>query len=192
MAIEHLYNGEKRFDGVYNVIRLTSTRELCRNKSQHKYSSAVLYGGLKYDEDDETMIAESRSVRGTISSQPAIFRGFDNSATRKGWEYLPGTLEEVNQISSIISKNKIACEVYTSGKGNEESFKALSGNDFDILHIATHGFYMTVSQAEKMISLQRIHSLLIITKQDYLRCKDPAFFLLAEIKRGRANLSLKE
>ena len=149
MAIEHLYNGEKRFNGVYNVIRLTSTRELCRNKSQHKYSSAVLYGGLKYDEDDETMIAESRSVRGTISSQPAIFRGFDNSATRKGWEYLPGTLEEVNQISSIISKNKIACEVYTSGKGNEESFKALSGNDFDILHIATHGFYMTVSQAEK-------------------------------------------
>lgn len=149
MAIEHLYNGEKRFDSVYNVIRLTSTRELCGKKSPRKYSSAVLYGGLKYDEDDETMIAESRKVRGTISSQPSIFRGFDNSATRKGWEYLPGTLEEVSQISSIISKNKIACEVYTSGKGNEESFKALSGNECGILHIATHGFYMTESQAER-------------------------------------------
>ena len=149
LAIEHLYNGEKRFDAIYDVIRITSTREICGNKPQYKYTSAVLYGGLKYDEDDATMIAESRNIRGNASSQPGIFRGLDNSVTRKGWEYLPGTLEEVNQISSIISKTKMNCDVYTSGKGNEESFKALSGNNFSILHIATHGFYMTVSQAER-------------------------------------------
>lgn len=149
LAIEHLYNGEKRFDAIYDVIRITSTREICGNKPQYKYTSAVLYGGLKYDEDDATMIAESRIVRGNVSSQPCIFRGLNNSVTRKGWEYLPGTLEEVNQISSIISKTKMNCDVYTSGKGNEESFKALSGNNFSILHIATHGFYMTESQAER-------------------------------------------
>ena len=69
--------------------------------------------------------------------------------TRKGWEYLPGTLEEVNRISAIITDERIRCDVYTSGKGNEESFKALSGGNFTILHLATHGFYMTESQAEK-------------------------------------------
>lgn len=149
LAIEHLYNGEQRFDAIYDGIRITSTREICGNKSQYKYTSAVLYGGLKYDEDDATMIAESRSIRGNASSQPGLFRGLDNSVTRKGWEYLPGTLEEVNQISSIISKTKMKCDVYTSSKGNEESFKALTGNNFSILHIATHGFYMTESQAER-------------------------------------------
>ena len=149
LAIEHLFNGEKRFDTLYNIVRVSSTREICAIKPQYKYASAVLYGGLKYDEDDATMIAESRNIRGTLSTQPCIFRGFDSSSTRKGWEYLPGTLDEVNQISSIISKNKITCDVYTSGKGNEESFKALSGNNFGILHIATHGFYMTASQAER-------------------------------------------
>lgn len=109
---------------------------------------AVLYGGLDYDEDDTTMISESQSVRGELSSRPVVFRGWDDTITRKGWEYLPGTLEEVNQISSIISKQSINCDVYTSGKGNEESFKALSGGSFDILHVATHGFYMTESQTE--------------------------------------------
>lgn len=149
IAIEHLFNGEKRFDAVYDVIRLTSTREICIKQPQYKYDSAVLYGGLRYDEDDATMIAESRNIRGISTTQPSIFRGFDGSITRKGWEYLPGTLDEVNQISSIISKNKINCDVYTSVKGNEESFKALSGNNFGLLHIATHGFYMTASQAQK-------------------------------------------
>ena len=149
LAIEHLFNGEKRLDALYNIVRVSSTREICANKPQYKYATAVLYGGLKYDEDDATMIAESRNIRGTVSTRPSIFRGFDSSSTRKGWEYLPGTLDEVNQISSIISKNKITCYVYTSGKGNEESFKALSGNNIGILHIATHGFYMTESQAER-------------------------------------------
>ena len=149
MAVEHLYNGEKRFDSLYKVLRLTSTRELCSKSHQYKYSNAVLYGGLQYDEDDATMIAESRNIRGSQTTKTETFRGFDSSVTRKGWEYLPGTLEEVNQISSIISRSKVSCDVYSSEKGNEESFKALSGNNFGILHIATHGFYMTASQAER-------------------------------------------
>ena len=148
IAIEHLYNGNKRFDSMFNVVRLSSTREICGNNSKYKYAKAILYGGLKYDEDDATMIAESRNIRGATSSQLDIFKGDDNS-TRKGWEYLPGTLVEVNRISSIISKNRIDCDIYTSSKGNEESFKALSGNNFGILHIATHGFYMTPVQAQR-------------------------------------------
>lgn len=149
LAIEHLFNGNKRLDAIYNIIRLSSTREICVNRQQYKYVTAVLYGGLNFEEDDATMIAESRNIRGASQLSPEVFRGFDGSTTRKGWEYLPGTLEEVNQISSIISKGKINCDIYTSTKGNEESFKALSGNNIGILHLATHGFYITDIQNYK-------------------------------------------
>lgn len=149
LAIDQLYDGKKRFNDYYKALRLTSTRQVCLPTRPVKYSAAILYGGLFYDEDDATMLAESQNVRGENSSPTVVFRGFDGSVTRKGWEYLPGSLEEVNQISSIISKNRIICDVYTSGRGNEESFKALSGGKFNILHLATHGFYMTESQAEK-------------------------------------------
>lgn len=149
LAIDQLYDGKKRFNDYYKALRLTSTRQVCIPTHPVKYSAAILYGGLFYDEDDATMLAESQNVRGENSSPTVVFRGFDGSVTRKGWEYLPGSLEEVNQISSIISKNRIKCDVYTFGRGNEESFKALSGGKFNILHLATHGFYMTESQAEK-------------------------------------------
>lgn len=149
LAIDQLYDGEKRFNDYYKASRLTSTRQVCLPTHHVKYNAAILYGGLYYDEDDATMLAESQKVRGEKSSPTIVFRGFDDAVTRKGWEYLPGTLEEVNQISSIITKRRITCDVYTSWRGNEESFKALSGGNFNIIHLATHGFYMTESQAEK-------------------------------------------
>lgn len=149
LSVEHLYNGERYFDAIYDVVRLSSTREICADRPRHKYATAALYGGLRYDEDDATMIAESRNMRNPSSILPERFRGFDAFETRNGWEYLPGTLEEVNRISSIVSKNRMNYSLYTESKGNEESFKALSGNSPDILHIATHGFYLTSSAAER-------------------------------------------
>lgn len=149
LAIEHLYNGKKRFNELFRVYRVTSTRQICSLNPQVKFSSAVLYGGLNYDEDDMTMVAESINIRGEKSAHNLTLRGWNSTMTRKGWEYLPGTLEEVNRISAIITDKRIRCDVYTSGKGNEESFKALSGGNFSILHLATHGFYLTESQAEK-------------------------------------------
>lgn len=149
IAIDQLYDGEKRFNEHLRTFRVTSTRQIYSPVPQIKFRSAVLYGGLNYDEDDMTMVAESKKIRGERSTHKLVFRGWDSTKTRKGWEYLPGTLEEVHRISSIISNKRIRCDVYTAGKGNEESFKALSGGNFNILHLATHGFYMTESQAEK-------------------------------------------
>lgn len=149
LAIDQLYDGEKRFNEHFRTYRVTSTRQICSPNPHVKFSSAVLYGGLNYDEDDMTMVSESKKIQGDKSPHQLVFRGWDGAKTRKGWKYLPGTLEEVNQISSIISNTGNKCDIYTSGKGNEESFKALSGGNCSILHLATHGFYMTESQAVK-------------------------------------------
>jgi CHAT domain-containing protein len=149
LAIEQLYNGKRRVCESYDLVRVTSTREICRKSPQYKYSTAVLYGGLKYDEDIDTMIAESKSVRGDMISASERFRGYTSSATRKGWDYLPGTLSEINEVSSIFSKGNVRHSLYSAEKGNEESFKALSGDRFDILHIATHGFYMSEPEASR-------------------------------------------
>lgn len=149
LSIEQLYNGKKRVCESYELMRVTSTREICRRMPQYEYVSAVLYGGLKYDEDIDTMIAESRNVRGDNVYTTERFRGNTSTTTRSGWNYLPGTLSEVNEVSSIISKGNIKHSLYSAEKGNEESFKALSGSRFDILHIATHGFYLSESQASR-------------------------------------------
>ena len=143
LAIEHLYKGNKRIGELYDIRRVTSTRVLLEPVAQTKYSSAVLYGGLIYDEDEGTMVAESRNVKTGSSVLAERFRGWNDETIRSGWEYLPGSLKEVNDIASILKKGSIQYTLYSGEKGNEESFKSQSGRNIRLIHLATHGFYIS-------------------------------------------------
>ena len=66
------------------------------------------------------------------------------------WRYLDGSLNEVNSLSKVLRKSKL----YTADKGNEAAFDQLSGSEYGILHIATHGFSLAVPEAEQ----QNLHS----------------------------------
>jgi CHAT domain-containing protein len=61
----------------------------------------------------------------------------------EGMPYLEGTATEVEAIAQLAKSSKIKTTTLTGVKGNEESFKALSGENIQIVHIATHGFYWT-------------------------------------------------
>ena len=145
LAIEQLYDGDKRICESYDLMRVTSTREICRQRPQYRYATAVLYGGLEYDTDIETMMQESQSIKLGQPAPAERFRG----CIATDWTPLPGTITEVEEISATLKGGKISPELFTGNKGNEESFKALSGRRFDILHIATHGFYMSEAQARR-------------------------------------------
>ena len=106
------------------------------------HKTSALYGGLQYDMSNELMVAESSSY--TIKPSLYAMRGMvTDTTTRAGWNYLSGTLSEVESIGKEIKKGKYSYTIYTGAKGNEESFKALSGKQTGILHIATHGFFLT-------------------------------------------------
>ena len=60
---------------------------------------------------------------------------------RGGFKYLPNTLVEMRQINSIL-KAKENNDTISGAAATESSFKALSGKSIDVLHVATHGFYV--------------------------------------------------
>ena len=72
----------------------------------------------------------------------------DSLSLRDSYEYLPGTKEETDGIVANLIKHSIPYIYFTEKKGTEESFKQLDGAKTKILHIATHGFYMTQKDAE--------------------------------------------
>ena len=162
IPIEYLSlpNG-KTMNEVYNMYRLSSTRELCFRDTTQTYQTATLYGGLFYDTDSTTIITESEKYKSTnrdINMMDNSIISLWRSNDRANYQYLPYSKIEVNDICEILEGKTIDTKVYTETFGNEESFKALSGNAPDILHIATHGYYITPLDVEvaSKIALQRM------------------------------------
>ena len=122
---------------VYNLVRVSSTRELLLEHGNTSFTSATLYGGLIYDIDTTDMIANS-SIYDDMQ-----YRSFSLSDTlsRKGVAYLPGTKKEIESISLCLQSTDSEIRMFTGAQGNEESFKAQTGGNNNILHIATHGFF---------------------------------------------------
>jgi CHAT domain-containing protein len=127
----------------FNLVQLSSTRQLATSAWQEKsnqISSVALFGGIKYDLEDQEVAELQRSFP---KNELAFSRGFtsDSSRSSKSFGFLEGTISEVESISTNLKANNIITTLYTGIDGNEEALKALSNQNTSILHIATHGFF---------------------------------------------------
>ena len=134
-------NGKQCIGEIYDMRLLSSTGKIPQLKaSNNVYSNAVVYGGVNYEETINEIVAESKGYNKRVS--PENLLAIRGEYMRDGWQPLPGTLKEAEAISSLLEDKKINVSFLKENKANEESFKNLSGKSPDILHIATHGFYI--------------------------------------------------
>jgi len=148
LAIEYLpYDENRTMSDVYNMVRLSSTREIVLNKQHAEYTTATIYGGIAYDLEEDVLLAESENY---ATENLLASRSIENDTLNRGnVKYLPGTKKEAESINALLKQNNISAKLYTTAKANEESFKSLSGKHNNILHIGTHGFTWTDSLAKK-------------------------------------------
>ena len=118
--------------------RLSSTRELCKNKESSELHTASVYGGLSYDID----VSLLQSLHERYKDLPKSFtRGVYIDTSRKGWDYLPYSRYEAETVATHLSNADIKTQLLQAENGTEESFKALSGSNVSVVHVATHGFF---------------------------------------------------
>jgi len=130
----------------FNLVQLSSTRQLATSAWQTKseqISSTALFGGIKYDLENQEVAELQRSFP---KNELLVSRGFTPDSTRcsKSFGFLEGTKTEVESISANLIANNIKTSLFTGINGNEETFKTLSGQNISVLHIATHGFFYPV------------------------------------------------
>lgn len=148
LAIENLPASDSTtLEDRYQLYRLSSTKELVIRNPAPKYQSAVLYGGLEYELDEDKMLAESHKYEYEKSRSYQPLRGYSDS--QEGWESIGGTLLEVEDIGQKMQEKQYPNSIYTGSIGNEESFKSLSGKNNSIIHIATHGFFSTIEESKE-------------------------------------------
>lgn len=68
--------------------------------------------------------------------------GITAVSTTNVWASLPGTADEVKKISQIFSQHHISEKSLLKLQASEENLKKLSGNSPQVIHLATHGFFL--------------------------------------------------
>ncbi|MBC7849947.1 MAG: CHAT domain-containing protein [Chitinophagaceae bacterium] len=118
----------------FKLIHLSSSTELLKKDvsktSLSQKSKLSIFGGIHYSDD-------------TLNRSAAVF------------PFLSGSQAEVTEITKRFVAAGMQTDLYSRSDGTESALKKLNGNESPgILHIATHGFYITpdtsaaASQAE--------------------------------------------
>lgn len=85
------------------------------------------------------------------------------------------TYHEAVNIAEMLRSCGVEPDLKTDDSGVEESFKALSGRQFELLHIATHGFYMpghTEYQTSEELLSPMMRSGLMLSRKKTLSADD--------------------
>lgn len=143
----------ERLGDYYELVEVSTSGkipDLYREKKDD-YSNAIIYGDINYDTEIEDMKERSAVYRSSSSGQLPVNRAMN---TRGKWGRLYGTAIEAYAVDSILKVHDIKTRLLKRDEANEESFKALNNNSPSILHVATHGFYLSdPSVSEKKIPL---------------------------------------
>ncbi|MBO8475590.1 MAG: CHAT domain-containing protein, partial [Bacteroidetes bacterium] len=154
LPIENLPVGEGTYNSdIRGYRRLSSTRQLALRRNGVEVAKAAVYGGLKYDTDTVTLANDSRKYRTAEPVQWSSRAVADSLGMRDGVYELPATKIEAEEIDKALETAQIDTRLYTDTIGTEASFKAMSGNGVNALHIATHGFYWTEREAAQLDGL---------------------------------------
>lgn len=130
---------------IFNVYRVSSTRELLNIKSSFSLNNSVssinkvaLFGGIKYGRYN-SKDKQASYYDGSLSSvDPAT----NTDVYRSGFDFLPYTKIELDTLSSLFSQNGISIEVFEGENGSKKNFLSISGKENNIIHIATHGMFI--------------------------------------------------
>ena len=142
IAVEYApVDNDKTISDKYEVYRVSSTRFLAMDYMPRPLKNSVLYGGIFYDSDTSTMKRESDRYS-TRNTSTTSFFALNRDEDRGSLNYLPGTKTEVENIIGKLKKSRVKAKLFEGTQANEESFKALSGSDIAVMHIATHGFFL--------------------------------------------------
>ncbi len=125
----------------YNISIVSSTGDILNKHEDKSLNNFFLAGGIDYGSD---------AIGGTYAP----------------WNLLPGTLSEIRQIESQLKTNNKNVTLVSNSTATENYIKNLAAPSYQVLHLATHGyFYDEVADENVSIKQNKFSS----TKNPMLR-----------------------
>lgn len=159
IGIEYLVNEDEiNINNIYSMHRLSSTKELVKNRRRSLTQNIALFGGINYNAPLGSSMRQAgkKSVDDKEMPLPIDSINVRELVSDSQIKYLPGTLKEVTGISNILRKNENNnISIYTGNEGDEANFKKLSDKNYSVLHIATHGFFYQSKENYAINNIER-------------------------------------
>jgi CHAT domain-containing protein len=131
----------------YKLQQYLSTRQVALRNSgtEAKRPSGIgLFGDAVFTQDSTELLKRKRQ-----NNTYNIYTAVNRSGHAGIWAELPGTAEEVKKIQKLFEQNGIASNLFVKADANEERLKSISDNSPQVLHIATHGFFLPPIERKK-------------------------------------------
>lgn len=138
------------------LVRLGSTKNVGRRGPAKRYEEVALFGAIDYDK-----------------TNTEVLRG--DGERSKEFVFLLGTQQEINQIAQQLKNAGIRTSLTTQAEATEEAFYQVAGENPEILHIATHGFFVTSSQEDRFAISEHMGYALIKENTDAMNRSGLAF-----------------
>jgi len=129
----------------YNLQQYTSIRQLAikdTSSSAIKPTYIALFGDAKFSMDSIAIVQQRNAKVDTITVSTSLYAPLKNEMSSDAWNNLPGTAEEVEKIAGLFKKNGRPNKFFKQEKASERNLKAFNNNSPQVLHIATHGFFL--------------------------------------------------
>jgi CHAT domain-containing protein/tetratricopeptide (TPR) repeat protein len=154
-------NGVDYIGDKYRIVNHTNTKYIKKSgNAKMVYATATLFGRPRYG-DERLLSVESINNQDTDKTNRAIV-SLDADIPD-----LPGTELEVKAIEKLLSK-RLEMSMYIHDEASEEAIKKSTSTD--ILHIATHGFFISEANTDPMLTSGLLFS--GVTKKNNQRADD--------------------
>lgn len=153
----------------YELNQYMSTRQVALRTGSEQLKitkSIALFGDATFTLDSTQLISkknQQNAADGNIYNPAA--RGLGTGT----WSSLPGTAEEVKKISQLFKNNAVQTSEFVQKEASEENLKALSGQSPQVLHIATHGFFLPDPEKDKKAPTGNINQSYEVANDPLLR-----------------------
>ncbi len=131
----------------YDFRRISSSSEIIDYYDKSNPKSILLFGDISYDLSDDQMIEQSLLYANYSDNVSRAV--FEDDSTRAEFRPIPGTKTEVDNIERVLVDKHFDVKKQSGALASEEAFKALGSKGYDIVHLATHGFFLKDSTSIK-------------------------------------------
>ena len=136
----------------YQLQQYTSTRQVALRALENqttKPENITLFGNASFTIDSLLLVKQKSNQPEKEYVSTSIYTPQKRGSNNGVWIDLPGTAEEVKTIKQLFDQKKINTKTFVQTRASEENLKALNDNSPQILHIATHGFFLPEPDKKK-------------------------------------------